>query len=72
MMNLEDKYFDKIYGKIQSLKSDPHPKNSKKLLVFDCYRVRVGVYRILYTVDYTNNPICILDIDNRKDVYKSK
>ncbi len=72
LMNLEDKYFDKIDDKIQSLKSNPHPKNSKKLLVFDCYRVRVGVYRILYTVDYANTKICILDIDNRKDVYKSK
>ncbi len=68
--NIENKYFDKIDAKIRSLKSDPYPRNSKKILMFDCYRVRVGDIRILYTVDSKESIITILDIDKRKDIYK--
>lgn len=39
-------------------------------MLYDYYRVRVGDYRILYTVDFKKRVILILDIDNRKDVYK--
>jgi mRNA interferase RelE/StbE len=69
---IDDKNFSKIDDKILSLKSNPYPRNSKKLFLFDCYRVRVGDYRILYTVNPIDLVITILDIDNRKDVYKKK
>jgi mRNA interferase RelE/StbE len=70
--SLDDKTFDKIDDKIMSLQSDPFPRQTKKLEVFECYRVRVGDYRILYTVDKKELIITILDIANRKDVYKKK
>ncbi|MEI6091536.1 MAG: type II toxin-antitoxin system RelE/ParE family toxin [bacterium] len=70
--NLDDKSFDKIDEKILSLKVDPFLRQMKKLEVFDCYRVRVGDYRILYTVDSKEYIITILDIANRKDIYKKK
>ncbi|MBM2815383.1 MAG: type toxin-antitoxin system mRNA interferase toxin, RelE/StbE family [Ignavibacteria bacterium] len=69
---LDDNNFDKIDDKILGLKSEPYPRNSKKLIGFDCYRVRVGDYRILYTVNAKEFNITILDINNRKDVYKKK
>lgn len=69
---LSDKIFDKIDSKIIDLKTNPYPAKSKKLFVFDCFRIRVGDYRILYTVNPKESSITILDIDNRKDVYKQK
>ncbi|MBI5212346.1 MAG: type II toxin-antitoxin system RelE/ParE family toxin [Nitrospirae bacterium] len=36
---------------ITSLSSNPRPHNSKKLTEREGYRIRVGNYRILYTID---------------------
>ena len=69
---LDDKNFNRIDDKIMSLKFNPFPKGIKKLFVYECYRMRVGNFRLLYTVDTKKYEITILDIDNRKDVYKRK
>lgn len=62
-----------IRRRIEALAANPAPSGSKKLMgVMDgehpVYRVRQGDYRILYSV----RPIIIviLDIGNRKDVYR--
>jgi mRNA interferase RelE/StbE len=69
---LNDKDYHKIDEKIMSLKNNPFQKGVKKLFVYECLRLRVGDYRILYNVNSKELEITILDIDNRKDVYKKK
>lgn len=62
-----------VKSKIEQLAADPTPPTCKKLSdVTDggnpVYRVRSGDYRILYVV---RNPIIVvLDIGDRKDIYK--
>ena len=34
------------------------------------YRLRVGDYRIIYTIDNGIYKICVIDIGNRGDIYK--
>ena len=74
---LETKVPTKIRGqikrRIEALAANPTPPGSKKLHgVMDgenpVYRARQGDYRILYSV--RGILIVILDIDNRKDVYR--
>lgn len=36
----------------------------------DYYRLRVGIYRIVYTIDNGNYIIYIIDANTRGDVYK--
>lgn len=65
-----------IIRKAKALHTDPFPPGCKKLHNIETdeggavYRQRSGDYRILYAVKRTPSEIIILDIDNRKDVYK--
>ncbi len=34
------------------------------------YRLRVGDYRIIYTIDNGKLIVCVVDADNRGDIYK--
>ena len=56
--------------KIEELKYNPFPQGSKKLKENLGYRLRIGDYRILYTVDLKNKVIDIYKIEHRKDIYR--
>jgi len=52
------------------LAENPFPKGHKKLKGFhNLYRIRVGDYRIIYTIHQNILIIEILKIGNRKDIY---
>lgn len=34
------------------------------------FRLRVGDYRVIYTLDNGNLIICVIDVGNRGDIYK--
>ena len=64
-----------IRQRITALASKPTPPGSIRLHgVTDgdepVYRVRQGVYRILYTVRNNPKQVIVLDIGHRKDVYR--
>lgn len=74
--NLRDipkKSINQIMGKINLLKTDPIPKNSKKIKGSNkiWFRIRVGSYRVLYEVDHDSNLIGIVDINKRSKIYKN-
>jgi mRNA interferase RelE/StbE len=54
------------------LKVNPRPVGCKKLTNEEGYRIRVGNYRILYTIDDTNSSVNIYKIAHRKDVLDEK
>ena len=48
----------------------PDGTDVKKLKGFDLFRLRVGSYRVIYSIDNEIKIIAIKNIDNRGDVYK--
>ncbi len=53
--------------------ADPHPQGSRKLTGYDdVFRIRVGRYRVLYSVTGKKLIIIILKIGHRKDVYRAE
>ena len=53
------------------LADDPHPPGSRKLSGYrDVFRVRVGVFRVLYSIEGSNLIVIILKVGHRKDVYR--
>ena len=60
----------RITSKILSLESDPRPRLAKKLSGRDEYRLRIGDYRMLYTVDDTLGSVTVVAIGHRREVYR--
>jgi len=64
------KYLQNILSKIDLLKNEPRPANSKKLSGKELYRIRFGQYRIVYQIMDTKLIVYIVKIGHRKNVYK--
>lgn len=61
---------DAVAIRIDSFAENPFPIGYKKLAKEDLYRIRVGDYRIVYSVDTNNKVVIIERIKHRKDVYR--
>jgi len=61
----------RIVRAVLALPDDPHPQGARKLSGYDdVFRIRVGVYRVIYSVADEALVIIILKIGHRKDVYR--
>jgi mRNA interferase RelE/StbE len=61
----------RVVAAINELVKDPYPQGVKKLTGFDhTYRIRVGDYRILYTIYENRLVIEIIRVRHRKDAYR--
>ena len=61
----------KIQEHINELAKDPHISGSIKLQgSINIYRYRYGNYRILYAVENEQLIIYIIEIGNRRDIYR--
>jgi mRNA interferase RelE/StbE len=67
---LEGRTYLRISDKINGLENNPRPTGSIKLTDIDAYRIRIGNYRVIYSVDDKSNNIVIYRILHRKEVYK--
>jgi mRNA interferase RelE/StbE len=57
--------------RIDKLAADPRPHGAIKLVgKHDMYRVRVGNYRIVYSIEDDRLMVYVLDVGDRKDVYE--
>jgi mRNA interferase RelE/StbE len=69
--SLPEEAFLKIDQSLLSLKENPFPyPQSKKLKGEDKCRLRVGDYRVVYSIDEEQKIITIFRIRHRKDVYR--
>jgi mRNA interferase RelE/StbE len=64
-------YLVSIESHIKKLSDNPRPPGSIKLAGSkNSYRIRVGIYRIIYTIEDNILTVEIIKIDNRSNVYK--
>ena len=71
LLGLPKIYFEKIKKVILSLESSPRPHGYIKLAGSEnIYRIRVGPYRIVYSIEDAIVTVFVFDVDDRKDVYK--
>jgi mRNA interferase RelE/StbE len=71
LLQIPRNYAKAIRTAIDDLASDPHPYGSIKLKGSDDeYRIRVGTYRVLYSVQDDIVTVTVFKIGHRKDVYE--
>jgi mRNA interferase RelE/StbE len=62
----------KIVNAIELLSSNPRPQGVKKLKsLLNLYRIRVGDYRVIYSIDEDVLIVSVIKIAHRREVYKN-
>ncbi|MBI2920062.1 MAG: type II toxin-antitoxin system RelE/ParE family toxin [Planctomycetes bacterium] len=69
-LDLESSVAGRVAAVLDDLQKNPRPPGAKRLVGIAGFRVRVGDWRILYTIDDPNRLVRIYRIRNRKDVYR--
>ena len=61
----------RILADIAELANNPRPPQSRKLSGSDKYRLRCGVYRVLYEIQDQILVVCVVKVGHRREVYRS-
>ncbi len=62
----------RILIRIKALANDPRPVGSEKLSGQERYRVRQGVYRIVYELKDEELVITVVKVGHRREVYRDR
>lgn len=60
----------RILARLQALMEDPRPQGCEKLSGQERYRVRQGVYRILYEISDSLVTVTVVKVGHRRHVYQ--
>ncbi len=60
----------RVIDRIRALAENPRPTGSVKLTGRDAWRLRVGVYRIVYSVEDNRLVVEVVKVGHRRDVYR--
>jgi mRNA interferase RelE/StbE len=61
----------RLLTRIDALRNDPRPPGCEKLTGGELYRIRQGVYRVIYSVDDVRVVIEVIKVGHRRDVYRT-
>lgn len=62
----------RILKRIEALADDPRPEGSEKLSGQERFRVRQGVYRIVYEIQDQALVIIVVKVGHRRDIYRER
>ena len=62
----------RILARIEALRDAPRPPGAEKLSTLERYRMREGVYRILYTIDDAVLIVEVVKVGHRRDAYRER
>jgi len=61
----------RIMRKVDQLADDPFPSGTEKLKApVDLWRIRIGDYRVIYTVERKGLLVLVLKVGHRREVYR--
>ena len=72
LRNIPKKDIQRILAQIDLLAKDPRAEDCVKLSSQQQYRVRVGLYRIIYEIQDAALVVQVVKVGHRSNVYKGK
>lgn len=61
----------RVWEKIEALTNDPLPRGAAKMEGSEgLYRIRIGDYRVIYSVDFGAHVILVQYVRHRREVYR--
>jgi len=70
LRTIPKKDLHKILERISQLALEPRPMGCEKLTDQEKYRIRQGIYRILYSIQDDQLTVWIVKVGQRKDIYR--
>lgn len=70
LASIPDPYYSSIRQAIRGLAQNPRPAGCKKLIGRTSYRIRVGNYRVIYTIEDNQLIVNVIGVGHRKNVYQ--
>lgn len=61
--------FNRVVKAISDLANNPRPHGYKKLTGRPGYRIRIGNYRVIYTIEDKILTVFVIDIGHRQSIY---
>ena len=71
LRSIPNKQVARILKRIEALKVEPRPSGVEKLSGQELFRIRQGVYRILYEIRDDQLIVVVVKIGHRRDVYRA-
>jgi mRNA interferase RelE/StbE len=65
-------YFRLVQRHIDDLANTPRPFGCEKLTNSEEYKLRVGVYRVIYLIDDKAQTVTIYRVKHRREVYRPR
>jgi mRNA interferase RelE/StbE len=69
LKKLDESVRDRILRKVFQL--EKYPELGKHLIAIDLWSLRIGKYRVLYTIKKNKLQILVLTVDHRKKAYEN-
>ena len=66
--SIPKRYLLKVLQKIEGLKANPRPEGSEKLTGQNRYRIRQGVYRIVYSIEDRELTVWVVKVAHRQEI----
>lgn len=70
LKKLDQHIVKRLMDKIDTLGNNPIPSDAKVIVgKHGIFRIRIGDFRVLYRVNYSNNKVVVVKIDKRARIY---
>ena len=69
---LPQKDIKRIVGKIGLLADNPRPRGARKISEGEKYRLKCGIYRILYSIEDDLLIVYVVKVGHRKEIYMKR
>ena len=69
LKKFDKKDVERIVKKVEKIKENPF-RFIKKLKSLPFYSLRIGNFRVLMIIDFSNSVIFVIEVEHRKRIYK--